>query len=56
MTKQELKTAIDADGGVRNQRSRHWDEAFNQYNAAHTQKKKRGCGTCYSDVYAWLGQ
>lgn len=55
-TKSELKAAIDADGGVSNKRCRAWDEAFNQYNAVHTQKKKKGCGTCFRDVYAWLGQ
>jgi hypothetical protein len=56
MTRGEIKASIDADGGVKNQKAKAWDEAFSQYNAAHTQKKRRGCGSCYRDVYAWLGQ
>lgn len=54
MTRSELKAAIDADGGASNRRAKAWDEAFNQYNAVHAQKKKKGCGTCFRDVYAWL--
>lgn len=54
MTKTDLKTAIDADGGVKNQRSRHWDEVFKQYNATHSPRLKRGCGSCYKVAYAWL--
>lgn len=56
MTKAELKAAINADGGHSNRRSKHWDEAFAQYNAVHAQKKKKGCGSCFRDVYAWLQQ
>lgn len=56
MTKIELKSALDKAGSFNNKRSPLWDQAFDQYNAVHSQKKKKGCGTCFRDVYAWLQQ
>jgi hypothetical protein len=57
MSKSELKAAIDSDGGVKNQRSKHWDAAFNLYNSQPgVPKKKRGFGSCYRDVYEWLSR
>lgn len=57
MTKQEIKALIDADGGLKNQRSKHWDAAFNLHNSQPgVMRLKRGCGSCYKECYAWLSK
>jgi hypothetical protein len=57
MSKAELKAAIDADGGVKNQRSKHWDAAFTLHNSQPgVRRLKRGCGSCYRELYEWLSK
>lgn len=58
MSKAELKSAIDAAGGVKEHRTTQWDEAFKQYNAAnpHDQRRRTSCGPCYRKVYEWLAR
>lgn len=58
MTKAELKSAIDKAGGVKEHRTKEWDEAFKEYNATHPndQRRRGSCGPCYRKVYEWLSQ
>ena len=56
MTKQELKTQMEANGILRMSGSKHplWVEAFKMFNEGKRQSLKMGCGSCYNKVREWL--
>lgn len=58
MTKSEIKSAIDAAGGVKEHRSPTWDEAFKLFNSDNKNSplKRGSCGSCYRKVYEWLSR
>lgn len=61
MTKAEVKAKLQTKLGTRTisnsdwYREPEWNDAFNLYNSANSNKLKRGsCGSCYRKVWEWL--
>ncbi len=56
MTKQEVLEELKSTGNINShRRTPTWEKAFDLYNAAHpNNKRKIGCGTCFNDVKKWL--
>jgi hypothetical protein len=56
MTREEMRAALIAKGILEtNSRDNLWQEAFHLYNQTQSPKAHWGsCGSCYSNVRAWL--